>query len=130
MKIAISISLTILFFIQGICGGMDICEQIHKMSTVFMHYDEHKGYGDSFLDYVIEDYVQNDVKKQGHHTDSKQDNIPTHSHHSCCNPLVFIAVVNTNFFSLLKLTDKSQYNSYPFHYHSGYLDSLYQPPKV
>jgi len=127
MKVFISISMSISFFFQGISVNMD--EQIQEISNFITHYQDHKVYGDSFFEYVLEDYVDNDVNNEGHHNNPDKENVPVHSHHQCCHPVVFIAS-NTAIFNLLKFEEEKQFNLYTFNFNSEYLESLFQPPQV
>ena len=122
--------MSFLFFFQGISADMDIREQIEKISNFITHYQDHKVYGDSFFEYVLEDYIDNDVNNEGHHNNSEKENVPVHSHHQCCHPVVFIANMSTAVFNLLKFEDKKQFNSYTFNFNSIYLESFLQPPQV
>ena len=130
MKIFISISLSFLFFIQGISVDMELCETIDKISNFITHYQDHKVYGDSFFEYVVEDYIENDAKNKGHHNKPDKENMPVHSHHQCCHPVVFIANTNTVLINRLKFEEKEQFNLHTINFNSRYLESLFQPPKV
>lgn len=131
MKIFFSISMSILFFFQGISIDMDFCGPIKEISSIITHYQDHKVYGDSFLEYVVEDYIDNDAKNEGHHNNSDKENIPVHSHHQCCHPLVlFIANNNIAQINRLKFENKEQVNLYMVDFNSRYLESLFQPPQV
>lgn len=131
MKVFISISMSILFFFQGISVDMDFCGPIKEISSIITHYQDHKVYGDSFLEYVVEDYIDNDAKNEGHHNNSDKENIPVHSHHQCCHPLVlFIANNNIAQINRLKFENKEQVNLYMVDFNSRYLESLFQPPQV
>ena len=122
--------MSILFLFQGISVDMDIREQIQEISKFITHYQDHKVYGDSFFEYVLEDYIDDDVNSEKHHNNSDKENVPVHSHHQCCHPVVFIANSSTAIFSLLKFEDKKQFNSYTFNFNSRFLESLFQPPQV
>lgn len=122
--------MSILFFFQGISVDMDLCEQVKGISNFIAHYQDHKLYGDSFIEYVVEDYIDNGVNNKEHHNNSDKENVPIHSHHQCCHPVVFIANTSTEVCNLLKFEDKKQFNSYTFNFNSIYLESLFQPPQV
>ena len=130
MKIFVSISMSILFFFQGISIDMDFCGAIKEISNVITHYQDHKVYGDSFFEYIVEDYIANDAKSEGHHNNSDKDNVPVHSHHQCCHPVVFIANTATPLINRFKFEDKEQFNLYTVNFNSRYLESLFQPPQV
>ena len=122
--------MSILFLIQGISIDMDLCEPIKKISNLITHYQDHKVYGDSFLEYVVEDYIDNDAKNEGHHNNPDRGNIPVHSHHQCCHPVVFITNINTALINRLKFEEKEQFNLHAVNFNSRYLESLFQPPQV
>ena len=131
MKTLFSISMSLLFFFQGISLDMDFCGPIKEISSIVTHYQDHKVYGDSFLDYVVEDYFGKEAKDERHHNDSDKENAPVHSHHQCCHPLVlFAANKNTDTTNRLKFEDKKQFSLYKVNFTSRYLESLFQPPKV
>ncbi|WP_251795801.1 MULTISPECIES: hypothetical protein [unclassified Arenibacter] len=131
MKIFFSISMSILFFFQGISIDMDFCGPIKEISNIITHYQDHKFYGDSFVEYVVEDYIDNDAKNEGHHNNPDKENTPVHSHNQCCHPLVLIIKNNNSALTnRLKFEDKEQFNSYTVNFNSIYLESLFQPPQV
>ena len=123
--------MSILFFFQGISIDMDFCGPIKEISSIFTHYQDHKVYGDSFLEYVVEDYIDNDAKNEGHHNNPDKENAPVHSHNQCCHPLVLIIANNdlalTN---RLKFEVKKQLTLHKVNFASRYLESFFQPPKV
>ena len=131
MKIFFSISMSILFFFQGISIDMDFCGPIKEILNIITHYQDHKVYGDSFLEYVVEDYVDNDAKNEEHHHNPDNDNTPIHSHQQCCHPLVLM-IENNNLAltNQLRFEGKEQFNLHKVNFTSRYLESLFQPPKV
>lgn len=131
MKIFFSISMSFLSFFQGISIDMDFCGPIKEISNIITHYQDHKVYGDSFLEYVVEDYVDNDAKNEEHHHNPDNDNTPIHSHQQCCHPLVLM-IENNNLAltNQLKFDEKEQFNLHKVNFTSRYLESLFQPPKV
>ena len=131
MKIFFSISMSFLSFFQGISIDMDFCGPIKEISNIITHYQDHKVYGDSFLEYVVEDYVDNDAKNEEHHHNPDNDNTPIHSHQQCCHPLVLM-IENNNLAltNQLRFEGKEQFNLHKVNFTSRYLESLFQPPKV
>ena len=131
MRILFSISMSLLFFFQGISLDMDFCGPIKEISSIVTHFKDHKVYGDSFLEYVVEDYIDNDAKNEEHHHNPDKENAPLHSHHQCCHPLVLIvANNNSTLANRLKFGEKKQFNLHKVNCTSRYLESLFQPPKV
>ncbi|MGV8814728.1 MAG: hypothetical protein ACOH2D_11530 [Gelidibacter sp.] len=130
MKILISISMSFIFLFQGISQDMDLCEPIQKISNFISHYQDHKVYGDSFFEYVVEDYIDKDVKNEEHHKNKGSENMPVHSHHQCCHPVVFIIKTNSFLLDRLKFEEKKDFNYYTFQLNSRYLESLFQPPRA
>ena len=131
MKILVSISMSLLFFFQGISIDMDFCGPIKEISSIITHYQDHKVYGDSFLEYVVEDYIDNDAKNEGHHNNPDKENTPVHPHNQCCHPLVLIIANNNSALTnRLKFEEKKQFNLHKVNFTSRYLESLFQPPKV
>ena len=123
--------MSLLFFFQGISIDMDFCGPIKEISNIITHYQVHKVYGDSFLEYVVEDYVDNDAKNEEHHHNPDNDNTPIHSHQQCCHPLVLM-IENNNLAltNQLRFEGKEQFNLHKVNFTSRYLESLFQPPKV
>lgn len=123
--------MSFLFLFQGISLDMDFCGPIKEISNIITHYQDHKVYGDSFLEYVVEDYVDNDAKNEEHHHNPDNDNTPIHSHQQCCHPLVLM-IENNNLAltNQLKFEGKAQFNLHKVNFTSRYLESLFQPPKV
>ncbi|WP_235843269.1 hypothetical protein [Maribacter hydrothermalis] len=131
MKTLFSISMSFLFLFQGISLDMDFCGPIKEISSIINHFQEHKIYGDSFIEYVVEDYLDNDAKNEEHHHNPDNDNTPIHSHQQCCHPLVLM-IENNNLAltNQLKFEGKEQFNLHKVNFTSRYLESLFQPPKV
>ena len=130
MKTVVNIGLVILLFFQGISANVDVCEQIHKISFFFTHYDDHKVYGDSFYEYVVEDYVDKDVKNAKHHDNTERENVSFHSHHAHCHNEVFIANTDTTLLRQSKFAEEKQFNLHLLSFNSRFLESLFQPPRV
>lgn len=123
--------MSFIFLLQGVAMDMDLCEQIEKISHFIEHYQDHREYdGDSFIEYVVEDYFNTDGDKEGHHTGSEKDKTPTHTHNQCCHPIVFIAPANTVSIKSIRLENSIEFGQYPFQFNSRFLESLYQPPRV
>lgn len=131
MKILVSVLMSISIFFQGISIDMDFCGPIREISSIITHYQDHKVYGDSFLEYLVEDYIDNDAKNEGHHNNQDKKNTPVHSHNQCCHPLeLIIANKNSALTNRLKFEEKKQFNLLKVNFTSRYLETLFQPPKV
>ncbi|WP_261376874.1 hypothetical protein [Gillisia sp. Hel_I_86] len=131
MKIFVSISMSFLFFFQGIAANMEVCEQIEEISHFIAHYQDHKeddGY--SFFEYLYEDYINDDGKVDNHHPDSDHENVPLHTSHPCCQHFVFFAPFQPISINTVSHGAQNQFNYYAFQLNSRYLESLFQPPKV
>lgn len=131
MKILVSISMSFLFFFQGIAANMEVCEQIEEISHFIAHYQDHKeddGY--SFIDYVYQDYIKDDGKLDNHHPDPDHENAPVHTNHQCCLHFVFLSPFRPTSISPIFSESQNEYNFYNFQLNSRYLESLLQPPKV
>lgn len=122
--------MSFIFLLQGVAMDMDLCEQIEKISHFVDHYQDHREYdGDSFFEYVVEDYFNTDGDKEGHHTGSEKDKIPSHNHNQCCHPIVFVAPAYSVAIKSIRLENSIEFGQYSFHFNSRFLESLYQPPK-
>ena len=123
--------MSFLFLFQGIAANMEICEQIEEISHFIAHYHDHKeNDGLSFIEYVYEDYINDDGKSDDHHQDSDHEKEPVHSSHQCCQHFVFFAPFQPTLINPVSPEVQNQYNSYTFQINSRYLESLFQPPKV
>ncbi len=79
---------------------------IKEISSISTNYQDHKVYGDSFLEYVVGDYIDKDAN-EGHHNNPDEENTPVHSHNQCCHPLVLISKNNNSALTnRLKFEDK------------------------
>ncbi|MDG4714596.1 hypothetical protein [Winogradskyella marincola] len=123
--------MSILFLFQGISIDMDFCGPIKDISKVITHYQDHKIYGDSFLEYVVEDYIYNNTEKEEHHNDSDEQGIPAHSHQQCCQSLL-LYVTNNNILSINQfiIEERKQINPHKEIFSSRYLESPFHPPQV
>lgn len=122
--------MSFLFFFQGISVDLDLCETFHRITSFITHYQDHKVYGDSFFEYVVEDYLENNSKSEEHHNNSDNENLPVHSHHQCCHPVVFLVKINTTQTNRLKIEEKEQFHLRTVNFNSRYLESIFQPPQV
>lgn len=123
--------MSFLFLFQGMVANMEVCEQIEKISDFISHYQEHKSFdGDSFFEFVYEDYIADIHNNDGHHQDSDHDNAPVHTSHQCCQHFVFFTSIETSSMNEFTSEEQVQFNSYRFNINSRYLESLFQPPKV
>ncbi|GBF22165.1 hypothetical protein C21_04358 [Arenibacter sp. NBRC 103722] len=131
MNIFVSISMSFIFLLQGVAMDMDLCEQIEKISHFVEHYQDHREYdGDSFFEYVVEDYFNSEGDNGFHHTGSEEDKIPSHTHNQCCHPIVFVAPANSVEIKSIRFENSFEYGKYSFLFNSRFLESLYQPPRA
>lgn len=122
--------MSFLFLLQGMAANMEVCEQIEKFSDFIAHYQEHKSFdGDSFLEFVYEDYIVDNHDADGHHN-SDEDNTPMHSSHQCCQHFVFFTSFEQTLLNAFHYEEHSQFNYYTSNIDTRYLESLFQPPKV
>ncbi|HDZ13783.1 MAG TPA: hypothetical protein ENH60_02635 [Pricia sp.] len=123
--------MSFLFLLQGVAMDVDLCGQIEKVSTFISHYQDHKAYdGDSFFDFVVEDYFNGDGTKEGHHDGPEKNNFPDHTHQQCCHPVVFVTSTNAITIKSIKFHRNTKFNYHTFHFHSRFLESLFQPPRA
>ncbi len=123
--------MSLVFLFQGIAANMEVCEQIEKISDFVSHYQEHKNFnGDSFFEFVYEDYITYSHNNDGHHQDSDHENLPDHTSHQCCHHFVFFTSIETSLINRFTTEEQNHFNFYTFNINSRYLESLFQPPKV
>ncbi len=108
-----------------------MCE-LRKVPALFEHYLEHRqADGDSFLEFLYEDYLSDVGDKENHHGNGTSQEMPF-QHHSiqshCCNfiPLTLINYeLNQPHFETEKVL-----KIYSFNYSFLYLNAIFQPPRV
>ncbi len=120
-----------MFLFQGMARDMDLCEQIEKFSNFVSHYQDHeKFHGDSFFEYVVEDYLSSKIDNDDHHPGSNKKQSPTHANHQCCHPLVFVTPTSIFAIGLLKFETQQRFDNSTFQINSRFQESLFQPPRV
>ncbi|UII23163.1 hypothetical protein [Fulvivirga ligni] len=116
------------FLVVSLTPHTDLCE-LRELPKVFDHYQEHKlAAGDSFLEYLTEDYLSFKSSERQHHADD--DNLPFHGHlnHShCCSFTIFRQEQGFSWQSDFRKTELPTYN---FIANTAYLNSIFQPPQV
>lgn len=132
MNAIISISFSFLFLMQAIGPNMDLCCELQKLPNLFDHYQEHKEFdGDSFLQFLAEDYLNDKGDAQGHHDDSDHDDLPFHGQHQCCHPSIFIvAMMGRMEMGTRHFSAGTKASLYTFSISTGYSDTPFQPPQV
>lgn len=131
MKALVSVLMSFIFLLQGVSMDMDLCEKIEELSAFITHYQDHKEYdGDSFFEYVVEDYFNDYGDKEGHHNGSEHDKVPSHSNHQCCHPIVFVTPSNSVAIKSIRFEGNTQFDQYTSQFNSRFLESLFQPPWV
>ena len=115
MKKIASLTMSIMFLFQGMARDMDLCEQIEKFSNFVSHYQDHeKFHGDSFFEYVVEDYLSSKIDNDDHHPGSNKKQSPTHANHQCCHPLVFVTPTSIFAIGLLKFETQQRFDNSTF----------------
>ena len=131
MKKKAALLMSFMFLFQGMARDMDLCEQIELVSNFISHYQDHaKVHGDTFFEYVAEDYLSSESDNGEHHPGSDNHQSPAHSTHQCCHPLVFITATNLFTLRILKSDIKQKFDIYTFQINSRFQESLFQPPQV
>jgi hypothetical protein len=131
MKLISSLSMVVLFLFQGMNISVDFHEHLEKVSDFISHYQVHKAYdGDSFYQYVVEELFDHPSDGESHHTDSHEDNTPSHSHQQSCHVSVFVAPSNSVAIPSITAEQVKQHTYYNFHFNSRFLESLFQPPRA
>lgn len=120
-----------IFLFQGMTLDMDMCQQFEKLSNFVSHYQDHKDFdGDSFYEYVFEEFFSGDHDEKEHPNSSNQNQSPSHSQHQCCHPLVFIAPTNSLVLTFMKFEGKISSSSMTSKFNSRFLETPFQPPKI
>lgn len=123
--------MSFLFLFQGIAANMEVCKQIEEISHFISHYQDHKESDDySFLEYVYEDYINDDGQEHDHHQDSDHEDAPNHSSHQCCQHFIFFSSFQASEVASATAEEQRKSDYYTFQINSRSLESLFQPPKV
>ncbi|WP_308992077.1 hypothetical protein QLS71_017500 [Mariniflexile litorale] len=132
MKLITSISLSILFMFQAIMPNIDMGCEFQKIAAIYSHYQEHKTFdGDTFLDFVLEDYILNDGSSKEHHENSNHHEAPLHNSHQCCSHVTFFFPQQSQFIlEPFRHKENLKFDYYKVFLSSTYLDTLFQPPRV
>lgn len=95
------------------------------------HYESHESFdGDSFWEFIMEDYASHQGDHEGHHSDGHED-LPFHGQHQCNHaPLVVSLHLNTIKLDLPPSFLQTHSSHYIFSISSAHLDQLIQPPKA
>lgn len=117
---------------QVMVPNMDLCCELQKLPELFDHYDDHKEFeGDSFWEFLAEDYLNDKGDAQGHHDDSDHENLPFRGQHQCCHGYVFIPSLSDHVKVAARyFCTQTKASSYTFSISTGYLDAPFQPPKA
>lgn len=118
--------------VQIFAPNMDICCELQKVPALFEHFKEHKTIGgDSFFEFIVEDYIHHNDNNEGHHDHDKDENLPFHGQHQCNHAPIYLSYT----FSNIELGDKTfslqtKGSYYQFSISSEYLETLIQPPQA
>jgi hypothetical protein len=131
MKLITSISLSILFMVQAIMPNIDLGCEFEKIAAVYSHYQEHRIFdGDTLLDFVVKEYINNDGNAEKHHENTNHHDLPMQNSHQCSH-LTFFLVQQSHFIlESFKFTKGIKFDFYKASLSSTYLDTLFQPPRI
>lgn len=131
MKLITSISLSMLFMLQAVMPSVDMGCKFQKIAAIYSHYQEHKNFdGDSFFEFIMEDYVLNDDSSKEHHEDSNHHEAPFHNSHQCSHIAYFITYQSQFVLENFNFSENTRFDYYNAFFSSAYLDTLFQPPRV
>ncbi|UXP31589.1 hypothetical protein N6H18_14650 [Reichenbachiella agarivorans] len=131
MKFIAGISLTCLFLIQALVPSMDICCELEKLPALMEHYRAHQSLdGDSFVEFVAEDYFNGDGTAQGHHEDDEHEDLPFQGDHQCHHAPFLCTVNGPIFLSTVRVPHIIEYRDFSTSLISEFSDSPFQPPKA
>ena len=130
MKLASNI-LAIYFLLMGLFPNGELCE-LQKIPALYGHFLEHRqADGDSFLEFIYEDYLSDVGDKENHHGKDSSQEMPLQHHTAqshCCN-LMPLGLCNCNLYRPNGEKIKG-YKDYNFQYSFLYLESIFQPLKA
>lgn len=132
MNSILSISFSYLFLMQAMVPTMDLCCELPKLPNLFDHYEDHKEFdGDSFWQFLAEDYLNYKGDTQGHHDESDHDDLPFHGQHQCYHGYTFIAQLSNHLETdIFHFSTQTGATLYSFSLCSEYSESPFQPPKA
>ncbi len=131
MKLITAITLSFIFMIQAVMPNIDMGCDFQKVAAIYSHYQEHKAFdGDSFLDFVIEDYINGDGSAEEHHENSNHHEAPYQNSHQCSHIAYFIICQSQHFIEDFNCSENSRFDNYNAFFSSTYLDTLFQPPQA
>tara|TARA_A100000171_G_scaffold45453_1_gene49197 strand:- start:5977 stop:6369 length:393 start_codon:yes stop_codon:yes gene_type:complete len=129
MLVSKSKFMSAIFLLGSLSVNLDFCCEFQKLPNLFEHFSEHQQFnGDSFLDFLAENYLKNDGE-QKHHDTNDHENLPFHGAHQCSHAPLFY----TFDFKILpenpgEPADSAQ-GRYLSFYTSNYTDGPFHPPK-
>lgn len=116
---------------QAVMPNIDMGCGFEKIAVMYSHYQEHKLYdGDSFLDFVLEDYILDNHSSKEHHENSNHHEAPIHSSHQCSHITYFITSQFQYVLEDFNYSENLRFDNYKVFFSSAYLDTLFQPPQV
>lgn len=131
MKLITSISLSILFMFQAVMPNIDKGGEFQKIAEIYSHYKDHKvSFGDSFLDFVVTEYLNSDGSAEEHHENSNHHEAPSHNSHQCSHITYFITYQSQSFLQDFNYSENPRFDYYKAFFSSAYLDTLFQPPRA
>lgn len=131
MNLLASISLIFLFSVKGLAPVLDICCELQKIPNLLVHYQEHKACNsNSFLQFLINDYIDLDGDSNKDHDSSEHENLPFNGNHQCSHTTVFYASDEHFSVMVLEHTRQAEFAFYQSLHSSEFLDSPFQPPQV
>ena len=131
MKSCIAIWFSFLFLLQGFTPNMDLCCELQKIPILVDHYLEHKAFdGDSFYQFMQEDFFNEGHDLAGKHDTQEHENMPFHGNHSCSHAPIFIPTVEQIEIQELELTFSLVYPDYSEQVNSEFSYQPFQPPKA
>jgi hypothetical protein len=106
------------------------CE-FQKIAAVYSHYQEHKNFdGDSFFEFIIKDYVLDDDNSKEHYDNSNHHEAPVHNSHQCSHIQYFITHQSQFVLEDYNFSENLRFDNYNAFFSLGYLDTLFQPPRI
>ena len=131
MNFITSISLSILFMFQAVMPNIDMGCEFEKITAIYSHYQEHKAFdGDSFLDFVIEDYINSDGNAKEHHENSNHHEAPYNNPHQCSHVTAFFTQQSQITLETFNYNENLKFDYYSAFFSSTHLDTLLQPPRA
>jgi hypothetical protein len=110
---------------------MDLCCELPKLTNLVEHFQEHKKCNDnSFVIFLLTDYLNVDGEPKDHSDDSDHHNLPFNGNNNCCHISVLYSPDQHFEVGGVNFAVQNKFDFYSLFLTALFPDSLFQPPKA